>query len=43
MRKGLVARDPIVEYVFQGLQTDLSLRSVQRRKSRASVAAYRRY
>ena len=31
MRKGLVARDPIVEDALQGRQTDLSLRSVQRR------------
>jgi AraC-like DNA-binding protein len=31
MRKGLVARDPVVEDVLQGRQTDLSLRSVQRR------------
>jgi AraC-like DNA-binding protein len=31
MRKGLVARDPVVEDALQGRQTDLSLRSVQRR------------
>jgi hypothetical protein len=31
MRKGLVVRDPVVEAALQGLQIDLSLRSVQRR------------
>jgi len=31
MRKGLVARDPVVEDALQGRQTNLSLRSVQRR------------
>jgi AraC-like DNA-binding protein len=31
MRKSLVVRDPVVEAVLQGRQTDLSLRSVQRR------------
>src|SRR5262249_15321861 len=31
MRKGLVARDPVVEDVLQGRRTNLSLRSVQRR------------
>jgi AraC-like DNA-binding protein len=30
MRKGLVARDPVVEDALQGRPTDLSLRSVQR-------------
>ena len=30
MRKGLVARDLVVEAALQGQQTDLSLRSVQR-------------
>jgi AraC-like DNA-binding protein len=36
MRKGLVARDPVVEDVLQGRQTDLSLRSVQRRIRRTT-------
>jgi AraC-like DNA-binding protein len=31
VRKGLVARDPVVEDALQGRQTDMSLRSVQRR------------
>jgi len=31
IRKGLVVRDPIVQDALQGRQTDLSLRSVQRR------------
>lgn len=36
LRKGVVARDPVVEAALQGQRMDLSLRSVQRRIRRAT-------